>query len=121
MERIQEQWCANCAEDRGDSCGERPCALQRQVPAAQGVRLESASGSVRRRLWTFLLCSRDRYPQCKPVVVQRQMRGVVVLKTVVVPQLQFIEGRRHLCRDAEADLPGPVCSEDHRDSPVAVL
>ena len=27
VERIQEQWCANCAEDRGDSCGGRHYAL----------------------------------------------------------------------------------------------
>ena len=37
------------------------------------------------------------------------------------PQLQFVEGRRHPCCAAEADPHGPVCSEDHRDSAVAML
>ena len=36
-----------------------------------------------------------------------------------VPQLLFIEGRRHPCLYAEADPHGPVCSEYHRHSPVA--
>ena len=51
---------------------------------------------------------------------QRQVRGLMDLKTVVVPQLQFIVGRRHSFRSAEAVLHGPVYSADHRDSPVAV-
>ena len=38
----------------------------------------------------------------------------------VVPQLQFIVGRRHLFRSAEADPLGPGYSPDHRDSTVAV-
>ena len=37
-----------------------------------------------------------------------------------VPQLQFIDGRRHPFRTAETDLHGPDRSADHRDSPVAV-
>ena len=41
-------------------CG-RPCALQRHVPAFLRVL---ASGSASTEWWTFLLCSRDRYPQC---------------------------------------------------------
>ena len=50
-----------------------------------------------------------------------QVRGLMVQKIVVVPQLQFIVGRRHLLHDAaEAHLHGPDCSADHRDSPVAV-
>ena len=48
-----------------------------------------------------------------PVVVQRHVRGSMVQKSGVVPQLQFIEGRRHSFRAAEADPHGPVCSEDH--------
>ena len=55
-----------------------------------------------------------------PVVQQRQVRGLMDLKTVVVPQLQFIVGRRHSFRSAEAVLHGPVYSADHRDSPVAI-
>ena len=84
----------------------RPCALQRQVPAVQGVRAACASDSVHLR------------PLDIPVVQQRQVRGSMVLKTVVVPQLQSIEGRRHPFRDAEADHHGP-CSADHGDSAVA--
>ena len=53
-------------------------------------------------------------------VVQRQMRGSMVLHTVVVPRLQSIEGRRHPFRAAETDPHGLALSEDHRDSPVAV-
>ena len=53
------------------------------------------------------------------VVVQRQVRGSMVRKTVVVPQLQFIDGRRHPCLYAEADSHGPACSENHGDSPLA--
>ena len=37
---------------------------------------------------------------------------VVNEQTVVVPQLQLIEGRRHHCRDAEVDPHGQNCSED---------
>ena len=55
-----------------------------------------------------------------PVVQQRQMRGLMVLKTVVVPELQFIARRRLPFRAAEAGPHGPDCSADHRDSPVAV-
>ena len=49
-------------------CG-RPCALRRQVPAVQGVRDDSASASVHRRLLDT------------PVVQQRQVRVPMVLKT----------------------------------------
>ena len=54
-----------------------------------------------------------------PVVVLRQVRGFMVQKTVVVPQLQFIVGRRHFFRAADADPHGPVCSADHGDYTVA--
>ena len=37
-----------------------------------------------------------------------------------VPQLQFIVGRRHPFRSADADPRGPGCSADHRVSQVAV-
>ena len=38
----------------------------------------------------------------------------------MVPRMQFIEGRRLLGCDAEAH-PGPVCSDDHRNSPATAL
>ena len=66
----------------------RLCALQRQVPAVQGVCVECASASDHRRLLDI------------PDVQQRQGRGLMVQKTVVPPQLQFIAGRRHPCRGA---------------------
>ena len=85
----------------------RPCTLQRQVPAVHEVRVHGASDSVhRRRLDTF-------------VVQQRQVRGFLVQKTVVVPQLQFFTGRQHPLLAANADPHGPVCPADHGDSTVA--
>ena len=53
-----------------------------------------------------------------PVVVQRQVRGQVVQKAVLVPQLPFIAGRRHPGHGAEADSHDFPFSEDHRDSPA---
>ena len=44
----------------------------------------------------------------------------MVQSTVDFPQLPFIAGRRFSCRGAEADSHGLACSEDHRDSAVAV-
>ena len=85
----------------------RPCAHQRQVPAVQEVRVHGAPDSVHRRRLDTL------------VVQQRQVRGFLVQKTVVAPQLQFIAGRQHPLRAANADPHGPVCSADHGDSTVA--
>ena len=48
-----------------------------------------------------------------PVVVLRQVLQSMVQKTVVVPQLQSIDGRRHSLRSAEAEPHGPDCSADH--------
>ena len=46
------------------------------------------------------------------------MLCVAVQKTADFPQLQFLAGRRHLFRYAEAVPHGPGYSADHRDSPV---
>ena len=94
------------SSSRSSSGHGRPCDHQRRVPAVQEVRVHGASDSVHRRRLDIL-------------VVQRQVRGFLVQKTVVVPQLQFIVGRRHSFRAAEADPHGPVCSADHGDSAVA--
>ena len=51
---------------------------------------------------------------------QRQVRVLMVLKTVVFPKLQFTACRRLPFRAAEAHPHGPVCSADLRGSPVAV-
>ena len=80
----------------------RPCALQRHVPAVH--RVDSVFSSGHRRLLDI------------PVVQQRQVRGSMDLKTVFVPQLQFIACRRLPLRAAEADPHGPG---DHGGSPVA--
>ena len=48
-----------------------------------------------------------------------EVRGSMLQKTVVVPQLQSIEGRRLPFRGAVADSHGLDCSADHRYSPVA--
>ena len=80
---------------------------QRRVPAVQEVQVHGASDSVHRRRLDIL------------VVQQRQVRGFMVQKTVIVPQLQFIVGRRHPFRAVGADPHGPVCSADRGDSAVA--
>ena len=90
---------------KSSSCCRRPCALQRHVPAVQ--RVDSVFASVHRRLLDIL------------VVQQRQVSGSI-LKTVVVPQLQFIACRRLPLRAAEADPHDPDCSAVHCVSPVAV-
>ena len=53
------------------------------------------------------------------VMLQRQVLGFMVQKTVVAPQLLFFVGRQHSFRAADADPHGPVCSADHGDSAVA--
>ena len=45
----------------------------------------------------------------------------MVQRTVVVPQLQFIVGRRHSFRSEEADPHGPVCSADHGDLQLLLI
>ena len=50
---------------------------------------------------------------------QRQVCGFMVQKAVIVPQLQFLVGRRLSFRAAEAKPHGSVCSADHGDSAVA--
>ena len=99
-------------------CG-RPCARQRQVPAVR------PSDSVRRRFLDIPVVQQRQVPTVHtllvqflgkvdvPVVVQRQVRGSMLQKTVVCPQLQFA-GLLHPCRGAEADLHGPDYSSDHR-------
>ena len=119
-------------------CG-RPCAVQRQVPAVQVVHvLEGAPASVHRQsvglpccatgTWSPQCCAEDRLDPTSPVlgqgrcarVVQRQMRGSMVLQTVEVPQLQSIESRPHPFRAAEGDPMVPVYSADHEGSSIAV-
>ena len=92
------------SSSRSSSRHGRPCDHQRRVP--EEVRFHGASDSVHRRCLDSL-------------VVQRQVRGFLVRKTVVVPQLQFIVGRQHPLLAANADPHGPVCSADHGDSTVA--
>ena len=91
---------------RSSSGHGRPGDHQRRVPAVQEVRVHGSSYSVHRRPLDIL-------------VVQREVRGFLVQKTEVVLQLQFIVGRRHFFRAAEADPHGPVCSADFGDSAVA--
>ena len=56
-----------------------------------------------------------------PGIVQRlALLVLTVQKFALVPQLQFIDGRRHPCFRAVAVTYGPACSENHRDSAVAV-
>ena len=67
----------------------------------------------------FLAWYRGRFPWSRLLSDQRDSpvareQGDRCLE---FPQLLF-EGRRHPCLYAEADLCGPVCSENHRDSRV---
>ena len=99
-------------------CG-RPCARPRHVPAVR------PSDSVHRRFLDIPVVQQRLVPTVHsllvqfmgkvdvPVVVQRQVRGSILQKTVVCPQLQFT-GLLHPCRGAEADLHGPDFSSDHR-------
>ena len=109
----------------------RPCALQRQVPAVP--RVLRASGSVPRQNGGHSCCAAETgshsflhtpgavlgQGRCARVA-QRQGYGQTVQNSVLVPQLQSIEGRRHPFRAAESDSHGLVWSEDHRGSSVAV-
>ena len=88
-------------------CG-RPCAFQRQVPPV--LRVLRASGSVPRQNGGHSCCAAEtgthgvlhgpgavlRQGRCARVA-QRQGYGQTVQKAVLVPQLQFIEGRRLSC------------------------
>ena len=95
----------------------RLCDHQRQVPAVRiPVMMQRQVPTVHSFLLPvqFLDTVLDM-----PVVVLRQVHGFMVQKTVVRPQLQFIVGRRHSFRAADADPHGPDCSADHGDSTVA--
>ena len=96
----------------------RPCVHQRQVPA---VRSSVVTQRQVPTVHSFMLPVQflDTVFDV-PVVVLRQVPGLMVQKTVVRPQLPSIVGRRHSLRSAEADPHGPDCSADHRDSSVAV-
>ena len=110
----------------------RPCALQRRVPAVQGVLPVGASDPVHLQSVGHSCCgaetSTDSVKLCRrpeirqvqflvevdaPVVAQRQGHGQTVQKTVLVPQVQSIGGRRLPFRAAEANPYGPACSKDH--------
>ena len=96
----------------------RPCVHQRQVPA---VRSSVVTQRQVPTVHSFMLPVQflDKVFDV-PVVVLRQVPGLMVQKTVEPPQFQFIVGRRHHLRSAEADPHGPGCSADHSDSSVAV-
>ena len=96
----------------------RPCVNQRQVPA---VRSSVVTQRQVPTVHSFMLPVQflDTVFDM-PVVVLRQVPGLMVQKTVVRPQLPSIVTRRHHLRSAEADPHGPDCSADHRDSSVAV-
>ena len=94
----------------------RACALQRRVPAVQEVREPGdASDSVHLHALRIPVVMQGQVPTVHklqvlflevvvmPVVVQRQVRGSMLQKTVVVPQLLFFDGHQHPCRGAEAD------------------
>ena len=105
-------------------CG-RPCDLQRQVPAALRVlRVPRQNGghscsATETGTHSVLLGPGAVLGQGRCAgVVQRLGYGQTVQKTVLAPQLQF--RRSTSLRAAEANPHGPACSENHRDSAVAV-
>ena len=90
---------------RGLWC-EHPCEHQRQVPAVQGVRPDCASDSVHLQSGTFLLCNRNethsaycaedqRFARCSSWGGCRHAR-----KTVLVPQVQFVDVGSSRCEHA---------------------
>ena len=101
-------------------CG-RPCNLQRQVPAVP-----------RQKCWTFLLCSRDRYSQCSSRSwCSSWTRSLCPCSATTGVWSDSAENRAGAAvavhrrstaslRAAEANPHGPACSENHRDSAVAV-
>ena len=107
----------------------RPCDHAAQVPAV--LRVPGPSDSVPLLTLGIPVVSQRQVPTVHslqvllevveaPVVVQRQVRGSLVQKAVVVPQSQFFGGRQHPFHAAEDHPHGPVCSEDRQDSAVAV-
>ena len=73
----------------------RPCALQRQVPAVQDVRVESASYSVHRRLLDIQNCGSPavvhRLPSTFFFPLQRLIPTVQTVQQIIeTPQLQFV-------------------------------
>ena len=75
----------------------------------------------------FLLCCRDGYHSANCADDRRDSSGAAlgpVLDMPVIVQRQLrssrCQGRRHVCRGAEAVSFGLDCSDNHSDSPVAV-
>ena len=83
----------------------RLCDHQRHVPA---VRITVVTQRQVPTVHSFILPVQllDKVLDM-PVVVLRQVPGLMVQKTVEPPQLQFFVGRRHPFRSAEADPHGP--------------
>ena len=103
----------------------RPCVHQRQVPAVRFSLFQALGTPVvtQRQLPTvhsFILpvLLLDKVLDM-PVVVPRQVSGLMVQKTADSPQLQSFAGRQHPLRAANAVPHGPGYSPDHRDSTVA--
>ena len=99
------------------------CDLQRQVPAALRVlRVPRQNGghscsATETGTHSVLLGPGVVLGQSRCAgVAQRQGYGHTVQYSVLVPQLLFIGGRLPSFRSAEADLHGPDCSADHKDS-----
>ena len=104
-------------------CCRRPCDHQRRVPAVSPQTLGIPVVTQRQvpTMHSFILPVQllDKVFDV-PVVVLRQVPGLMGRKTVEVPQLQSIESRRHPFRAAEGDPHGPVYLADHKGSSVAV-
>ena len=107
-------------------CG-RPCDLQRQVPAALRVlRVPRQNGghscsATETGTHSVLLGPGAVLGQGRCArVAQRQRYGQTVQKTVLAPQFAVHRRSTASLRAAEANPHGPACSENHRDSAVAV-
>ena len=107
---------------RGSSscgCG-RLCEHVRHVPAVADLQWKVPPSISSTKWWTFQLCYGDRYGCLQvqfldnvvflPGIVQRLALLVLTVQIfALVPQLQFIDGRRHPCFCAVAVTYGPAC------------
>ena len=91
-EEEEEEEEAQTSQIPSSGC-RRPCDHQRQVPA---LRFPVVTQRQVRTVHSFMLPVQflDKVLDM-PVEVLRQVLGSMVQKTVVVPQLHFIDGRRH--------------------------
>ena len=122
---VRVRRCGQGSRSRSSSscgCG-RLCEHVRHVPAVADLQWKVLPSISSTKWWTFQLCYGDRYGCLQvqfldnvvflPGIVQRLALLVLTVQIfALVPQLQFIDGRRHPCFCAVAVTYGPACSEN---------